>query len=100
STRVLTVALPRDEVKEPRVRNIGLMVSRRAQPQVWPPLASWMAAQAIAHKGALRGGSGRSKVTGNAALRRAKPEKDAGKKAGIRPRAASASRKQRRSDPT
>ncbi len=100
SARALAAALPRNEVQEPAAGHIGMMASCRAQREVWPPLARWMAAQAIAHKGALRGGSGRSKVTGNAALRRAKPEKDAGKKAGIRPRAASASRKQRRSDPT
>jgi len=96
SALALAAAIPGAAVQRPAFGHIGMMASSRAETRVWPPLADWLAAAAAeaVPEGALRGPGRRSKVAGNAAVRRAASPRGAGQRA-----AATPGRKRRRSDP-
>lgn len=91
SALALAAAIPGAAVQRPAVGHIGMMASGRAETRVWPALADWLAA---VPEDALRGPGSRSKVTANAAVRRAGSPRGAGQRA-----AATPGRKRRRSDP-
>lgn len=70
SALALSEAIPAAAVQRPSAGHIGMMASAGAEKRVWHPLATWLAQTEASGSGALRGGSGRSKVKRNVALRR------------------------------